>query len=663
VDETNWAGASWIPFNPYISVAIGTNEGWHQIWVGLRGLPPTAQQTWNWYRVKLILTPPLLVVTNPVSPTVMQPIIEVQGFCPEPLASLTYDLSNAAGLVTNQQAFVLNQLYTTNTWEFTTNTFQAFDVPLTNGANVLTFYAADLAGNVTTTNLTYTLSYANRTNPPVVQLYWPQNGTQISGSSFTLRGSLDDFTTTLQATITDADGDTNTISGIVERDGKFWVENLPLAAGSNELTLTATDAATNVTTTNITVMGSSLVLTMYAVGDLWEFTTGDNAVTGAISDPTYSVWINGVEGSNNGAGGWSATNVPINAGGTAVFQVRAIANSDNGGSGTGGGGTLSYSNSANPSSLTAIDCESDQDKPARLYVNHYTLSFNPSKTNYDQDVIPFGGFLTTNATSSSYIFYDSFHWADGVGGSGTCSQVKSNNGSLTCSTLVQQNWPATFWPNLVDGTPIITDTCSAYGFGTGPPAIQLEHCDVNAPTNFSYGPVWEIDSDELGGIPELDSGLHNTTYTREAQATMELDTGGKAVPGTQNFYLITGSATDPSGNPIPSQLISIGSLGNLDSNGNLWVALPNGDPGVTPKVPGSNYYTFTIGAIKHTLTGTPQCTVGSNLYRTTLGIGEPVTCAVTPSAAVNWSLSGGGSISVVKGSDHSFVHSVRCPHY
>jgi len=71
------------------------------------------------------------------------------------LLSLKYDLSNAAGFFSNQPAFVLNQSYTTNTWEFTTNTFQAFDVPLTNGDNVLTFHAADLAGNLTTTNFTY----------------------------------------------------------------------------------------------------------------------------------------------------------------------------------------------------------------------------------------------------------------------------------------------------------------------------------------------------------------------------------------------------------------------------------------------------------------------------------------------------------------------------
>ncbi len=318
VDDTNWADANWVPYNSSPVVPVGASEGWHQIWVGLRGLPPTAQQTWAWFRVKVDLTPPLLVITNPVSPNVMQPMIEVQGYC-ESLASLTYNLSNAAGLFTNQQALVLNKYYTTNTWEFTSNTFQAFDVPLTNGDNVLTFYASDLAGNLTTTNFTFTLSYAARTNPPVVQFYWPQNGSQISGTNFTARGWVDDFTTSLQATIMDTNGDTNGVSAIVERDGNFWVENLPLAAGSNQLTLTATDAAGNMTTTNITVMGSALAVTMNAVdtNQLWQFTTN---VGGTISDPTYSVWLNGVQGVNNGDGTWSATSVPINSGGTAVFK-------------------------------------------------------------------------------------------------------------------------------------------------------------------------------------------------------------------------------------------------------------------------------------------------------------------------------------------------------
>jgi hypothetical protein len=44
-------------------------------------------------------------------------------------------------------ASVLSQDYTTNTWEFTTNAFRAFDVPLTNGANLLTFHATDLTSD------------------------------------------------------------------------------------------------------------------------------------------------------------------------------------------------------------------------------------------------------------------------------------------------------------------------------------------------------------------------------------------------------------------------------------------------------------------------------------------------------------------------------------
>ena len=83
VDDTNWADANWIAYNPALVVPVGGSEGWHQIWVGLRGLPANAQQTWVWTRVKLDLTPPLLVITNPAPPNVMQPMIEVQGYCPE----------------------------------------------------------------------------------------------------------------------------------------------------------------------------------------------------------------------------------------------------------------------------------------------------------------------------------------------------------------------------------------------------------------------------------------------------------------------------------------------------------------------------------------------------------------------------------------------------
>ena len=39
--------------------------------------------------------------------------------------------------------------------------------------------------------------------------------------------------------------------GVIERNGNFWVDNIPLAPGTNWLTLTAVDINNNVTTTNI----------------------------------------------------------------------------------------------------------------------------------------------------------------------------------------------------------------------------------------------------------------------------------------------------------------------------------------------------------------------------------------------------------------------------
>ncbi len=80
-------------------------------------------------------------------------------------------------------------------------------------------------------------------------------------------------------------------------------------------------------------------------------------VTGAINTNDHTVWVNGVKAtltSNKGTNGtlwnWKAENVPITPGATAVFQIRAIPNSDNGGNGTGGnnGNGATMRNPGNP---------------------------------------------------------------------------------------------------------------------------------------------------------------------------------------------------------------------------------------------------------------------------------------------------------------------------
>ncbi len=326
VDDTNYAAdANWQGYTgSNITVNLGFEEGWHDVWIGLRGhADASTAAVWQWKRLKLDLTPPLLVVTNPVVGVVSVPMIQLQGYSPESLDSISYDLTNATGLVTNQQVLVLNQIYDTNTREFTTNTFQAFDLPLTNGLNVITLHATDLAGNVTTTNFSFTLDYSSKTNPPIIQLYWPGNGEQISGSNFTWRGRVDDPTATVTAQMVGTNGITNIVSGLVERNGNFWVEKLPMSNGTNSLTLTVTDAAGNTSVTNITVSPNPLTVTMAPIPDdqLWQ-----PAVTasGTISDSTFSLWINGVKATvANGA--WTATNVPMTPGGTAVFNITTYA--------------------------------------------------------------------------------------------------------------------------------------------------------------------------------------------------------------------------------------------------------------------------------------------------------------------------------------------------
>ena len=81
VDNTNFGGASWMPYtSSNITAYLGADEGLHTVWVGLRGLPANAQQTWNSVTLDLDLTPPMLVITSPsAGSTVSVPVIQVRG--------------------------------------------------------------------------------------------------------------------------------------------------------------------------------------------------------------------------------------------------------------------------------------------------------------------------------------------------------------------------------------------------------------------------------------------------------------------------------------------------------------------------------------------------------------------------------------------------------
>ena len=321
VNDTNLNDAAWQPYDGNIAMNLGPTDGVYQVWLGLKGFDTNEPPTWIGTKVTLDRAAPQLVITNPTTSTTVAPYLQLQGYALEPLQSITFDLSNAVAVVTNQPGSIIGHFLNTSTSSYTTDYFQCFDVPLTNGLNSITVYATDLAGNVTVTNLNVNLDYSTATNP-AIQLTWPQDGMQICQSSFTLRGWTEDASATVTAQITDANGDTNLVSGLVERTGILWANNLPLAEGTNWVTLWVTNSAGLSSETNISVVKSDMALALTSIdGDLWLPTVN---VGGVVSDPTATVWVNGVQGTNNGDGTWNAANVPVSAGGVASFDLKAI---------------------------------------------------------------------------------------------------------------------------------------------------------------------------------------------------------------------------------------------------------------------------------------------------------------------------------------------------
>lgn len=322
VDDTNTASATWTSFNTNVSVNLGTTEGWHKVLIGIRGASNNTQQVWLGRRFNLDTTPPYIVVTNPAVLTTSQSLIQIQGYVNESLNTARYDLSNSLGVITNRYALVGGTFYDTNKHEFTTNYFQCYDVDFTNGINLVTFRFQDRAGNETVTNMTITLT--NDTDSPIVALIWPRDGEEVSGDLINIKGTLDDISATISATITQTNGATQTVEGLIERDGKFWLEHVSIGGGTNHVVISCKDPWGNTTTTNISLFRSPVSLGMNPVPEsqLWQNQVN---VTGMISDSTYRVFVNGVEAVVGGDGQWTATGVPVTLGGMATFKLRGYA--------------------------------------------------------------------------------------------------------------------------------------------------------------------------------------------------------------------------------------------------------------------------------------------------------------------------------------------------
>ena len=470
--------------------------------------------------------------------------------------------------------------------------------------NIITLHAADFAGNVTTTNFSFTVDYSSKTNPPVVQLTWPLDGMQIVGDTFTIRGQVDDPTVTVSATVTDTNGDVNMVNGLVERDGRFWLENLPLNTGTNSLSITVSNVVGNATVTNISLVPSALTLTMTPVSDpsqLWQPTV---SVGGTISDASYAVWADGVKGTNNGDGTWSAT-VPTTPGGVAIFDVTAYPPAEApSGTSTGTGLNPQTPNAAN-------NTTNEVDKPSRLYMESYTEFNGGSAVNTGPD-----GYQFTFDRSSRY------DWADGVGGGGGAWndwQASDDDGWWLEQQSIALNNPPSAWSTVAQGTNTMFEHAAQNMFGVADdvtnnsvaawtPLLVNEHCNVQV----------EL-SDAIGRqpLPWAGSWYDNHSsgqYNRTADSKWKFQTGGKTSSQLKKLYQLSATATELLGPlaypelgegqtvwiglkstlPIPATEITLGEK-PLGSDGKQWqVYADNAIEDVTPIVKNKDYYTFNV---------------------------------------------------------------------
>ncbi len=622
VDSTNFAGATWIPFSLVPLVDIGTNEGTHEVWFGFQGTNGVVY--WSEASVTLDTTPPVLVITNPVSTTTSRPIIQLQGYGLEPLSHIYFDVTNAAGSVTNQQGFVTEQSFDTNKLNFTTNWFQCFDIELTNGVNTITVHAADLAGNVATTNVTITLDFTGDTNPPVATVTWPEDGAQISGTNFTLRGVLDDETAQITAQMVDTNGVTNIVNGVVERNGTFWLEDLPLNSGTNIVTITATDAAGNASVTNLTLFQSDVTLTIDLVSDD-QLNQSVTTVSGTVSDPSYDVWINGVQATVDGSGHWTTNNVPVYGNGTATFDAIAYP--------PGQSPNLRMQMNSN-SGQSPVQTSQAREQPPTVFISSYSDQWKEEMTCLGGG----GPYLVSWGASKNY--------TASIDNSGRLSYQA--NGTFFYHEDNDIGW----WDTSYDWSssdPVGTYTKTGYdpdaddysGTGCGdfwnPDPYDVPSwswgCGSHYYANINYDMKQQCCFDAV-----------DVTYSRSSKTSMKLRTGGKSGIAHKNLLAISASATEygrpdgvcwgngpeewentPEQGIAPNRIQVLGKT--LGNDGSLYIVLPdNATVDLGASAPAS-HYSLGVSATKYH----PYITAnGTNLDTTTpeFCVGQSVTFAL-----------------------------------
>jgi len=176
---------NWQPFKPEILVDLGAGAGERNVWLVAKWENPTEYQQEE-RRVTVDAEMPSVVITNPTNRITFQSLLRLQGYCSGYMMYPEYDISNATGVTLNQDAYGTDH---TDNW--TKDYFEAVDIALAPGTNIITFHC-EIAGNRVSTNIVLVFTTVGDTNPPDFKLRWPTNESILVGSGFDMDGTCDD---------------------------------------------------------------------------------------------------------------------------------------------------------------------------------------------------------------------------------------------------------------------------------------------------------------------------------------------------------------------------------------------------------------------------------------------------------------------------------------
>ena len=248
-------------------------------------------------------------------------MIEIAGTSEEPLQDVSYDIISNIRSLTNQVGYVSHTYFDEAKDIFTTNWFNCYDVELAPGTNQVVMHCKFATGRKVTVTNVYVLRLDLKTNAPVFALEFPAPNREISGDQVSVRGRVDDITLKITGEVS-VGSETRTIRGIIERNGRCWLEHVPLLAKTNSLRITLTDTVGNSTVTNLILVKSDdeIVINPVPPRQLYQMQV---TVTGRVTPYNRTLWVNGVKAIVSQDGNWSADGVSLSDEGVAIFDVFA----------------------------------------------------------------------------------------------------------------------------------------------------------------------------------------------------------------------------------------------------------------------------------------------------------------------------------------------------